>query len=313
MKYINILKKYIQKIFNYIKKIKKYIISVLVGIIVFFCVYALFCTVILRQKYINVGGYTFFVVASGSMSGTINVNDMVIVKITDEFETNDIITYMQENHFITHRVISTKNDRIITKGDINNTEDEPITLDDVIGKVVFVFSFTTIFKVLGSLILIAIIIIVFNFDKICKKYIFVKNLPKGVSFKNTKLLMKFTRKKYNPLVTETINMMKQKCGNKDKELMDPEWVKRLKYVTKYMELIKQGEYTVLKGLVNSYKIPDIDKYIETLPLSFSHRMMKESYDTHIVLLLNSVMYNDNYMFIAIHICLMLKINEGQKK
>ena len=30
-------------------------------------------------------------------------------------------------------------------------------------------------------------------------------------------------------------------------------------------------------------------------------------------LLNSVMYNDNYMFIAIHICLMLKINEGQKK
>ena len=34
------------------------------------------------QDYVNVFGYTYFVVASGSMSGTIEVDDIIFVKIT---------------------------------------------------------------------------------------------------------------------------------------------------------------------------------------------------------------------------------------
>ena len=44
----------------------------------------------------------------------------------------------KENVFITHRIEQINEDSIIAKGDNNNTEDEPIKKDEVIGKVVFI-------------------------------------------------------------------------------------------------------------------------------------------------------------------------------
>jgi len=95
---------------------------------------------ILGKEYVNVCGYTFFQVITGSMSGTIEINDIVIVRITDKFKVNDIITYKSGNDYVTHRVIRIQGDTIITKGDANNTEDEPITKDLVLGRVVHIFN-----------------------------------------------------------------------------------------------------------------------------------------------------------------------------
>jgi len=95
---------------------------------------------ILGKEYVNVFGYTFFQVITGSMSGTIEINDIVIVRITDKFKVNDIITYKSGNDYVTHRVIRIQGDTIITKGDANNTEDEPITKDLVLGRVVHIFN-----------------------------------------------------------------------------------------------------------------------------------------------------------------------------
>ena len=85
-----------------IKRIFTYLTSIFIGFIIAFCLYSLFETVILKKKYVNIGGYTFFVVSSGSMSGSIDVNDVVIVKITKDYEVNDIVTYTHKNYFITH-------------------------------------------------------------------------------------------------------------------------------------------------------------------------------------------------------------------
>ena len=73
------------------------------------------------------------------MSPTINVDDMLLVKLTTDIKKGDIITYKNEENFITHRVIEANGDKIITKGDSNNSEDKIINKDAVLGKIVKIF------------------------------------------------------------------------------------------------------------------------------------------------------------------------------
>lgn len=113
-----------------------------------------------NNDYINFCGYTIFQVITGSMSGTIEIKDIVIVKLTDDVKENDIITYRSGEDFVTHRIISINENEIITKGDANNSEDSPITKQDIVGKVVFIISNVAIWiNVLKSPeVIIAIII-----------------------------------------------------------------------------------------------------------------------------------------------------------
>lgn len=84
-------------------------------------------------------GYATLIVATGSMSGTIEEGDMIIVKKADEFKIGDIITFMPENASIptTHRIIRIVDGKYYTKGDANNAEDtRPIDKSRIVGKVV---------------------------------------------------------------------------------------------------------------------------------------------------------------------------------
>ena len=95
---------------------------------------------IFNKDYINFCGYTIFQVITGSMSNTINPQDIVIVKLTDDVKTHDIITFRVGDDFVTHRIIGNEEDKIITRGDANNSQDAPITKDQIVGKVVFIIS-----------------------------------------------------------------------------------------------------------------------------------------------------------------------------
>ena len=57
-----------------------------------------------------------------------------------------LITYKKDNSFITHRAVSIEGDSIIAKGDNNNTVDEPIKKDAVVGKSVFIINNVEIWK-----------------------------------------------------------------------------------------------------------------------------------------------------------------------
>ena len=92
------------------------------------------------KDYVNFFGYTIFQVITGSMEDTIKINDIVIVKLTDEVEVGDIITYRSGHDFVTHRVIRFEGKKIVTQGDANNTEDKPIIKELVVGKVIHIFS-----------------------------------------------------------------------------------------------------------------------------------------------------------------------------
>lgn len=154
------------------KNVLKSIGYLFVGILVALCVYTFVMTDILKKDYANIFGYTYFVVATGSMSGTIEVNDVVIVKLQDDVKVNDIITYKgDDNEFITHRVVKKIGNQIITQGDVNNTEDDPITKSDVVGTVKLVISPSFVLKLIAVLLIVFILLAFLNFDKIFKKFV----------------------------------------------------------------------------------------------------------------------------------------------
>lgn len=82
-------------------------------------------------------GFRIYRVASGSMEPYIKVGDFIIIKKQNEYDTGDIITYIDnDENFITHRIIIINGDEITTKGDANNTKDTSINKEQVIGKVI---------------------------------------------------------------------------------------------------------------------------------------------------------------------------------
>lgn len=161
-----------------VKNILKSIGYLFIGMLVALCVYTFIMTDVLKKDYANVFGYTYFVVATGSMSGTIEVNDVVIVKLGNEAEVGDIITYKTEDGaFITHRVVKKIGNQLITQGDVNNTEDEPISKEDMVGTVKMVISPSFVLKLIAIILIIFILLAFLNFDKIFKKFIFADSRP----------------------------------------------------------------------------------------------------------------------------------------
>ena len=151
------------------KKVLKFILYIFMSIFVLLSIYTFFVTDVLKKDYVNIFGYSYFIVSSGSMSGTIEVNDLVFVKLTDKVRKNDIITFKNDNNdIITHRIIDIKNNDIITKGDMNNIEDDPIKINQVIGKVCFILSPLLLLKSISLFLIVFIFLALINFDKVVK-------------------------------------------------------------------------------------------------------------------------------------------------
>lgn len=120
-----------------IKKIMQVFINillVLVTLLILFLVYRI-VSINFFNKDITLR-YTFYEIATGSMEPTLNVKDFIIVKESDKYSVGDIITYKEDNSYITHRIVKINGDTLVTKGDANNSEDKIISKSEVIGKVV---------------------------------------------------------------------------------------------------------------------------------------------------------------------------------
>lgn len=121
-----------QKIISLILNILLVIVTIML-IIGFYYIYQI---KVIQKDYANLFGYTFFEVATASMSPTIEVGDVVIVELTKEVKENDIIVYQDGDSIITHRLITKKDNELIAKGDANNSDDKPIKEDMLLGKVI---------------------------------------------------------------------------------------------------------------------------------------------------------------------------------
>lgn len=84
-------------------------------------------------------GYSTAVVISGSMSGSIEINDLVVIHRQKNYKTGDIITFESGESLVTHRIVEETSEGFVTKGDANNAEDvRPVPLERVVGRVVLV-------------------------------------------------------------------------------------------------------------------------------------------------------------------------------
>ena len=125
----------------------------------FLLILLLYLFIIITPKYIK-GFYPFgirtAIVLTGSMEPSLKINDFVIMRKTKSIKVNDIISYKLNNSEILHRVIRINNNEIVTKGDANNKEDNPISINQVTG--VYVGKI----KYLGSIIIFITKPIVFS-------------------------------------------------------------------------------------------------------------------------------------------------------
>lgn len=92
--------------------------------------------------------YKIYSVTTGSMSPTIKVNSLILVRPLKEYKINDIVTIKitESRKTITHRIVGkiNKNNQIIfeTKGDANKSKDlENLKPQNIIGKVFFVIPY----------------------------------------------------------------------------------------------------------------------------------------------------------------------------
>ena len=151
-----------------------------------FLTYCYFSMYVLGNDYVNVFGYTFFEVGSGSMSPTILSKDAIIVKIHDDYKINDIITFYYQDSVVTHRVVKVLDDKVVTKGDANNINDLSINRSGVIGKVVFIGRHAGIWKkvltsprvVLLVIITLLLLIVTFSYDSRLYKRFRMRRLSK---------------------------------------------------------------------------------------------------------------------------------------
>ena len=81
--------------------------------------------------------YNLYQISSDSMANTLKTNDYFLIRKTNNYKVGDIVTFKREDRLVTHRIIRIDGDKIITKGDSNFKEDESITIDRIVGKVIF--------------------------------------------------------------------------------------------------------------------------------------------------------------------------------
>lgn len=83
-------------------------------------------------------GYGASVVLSGSMEPTLSVGDLLIVQVQDSYEVDDIVVYQSGKMPVVHRIVELDEEMVTTRGDANNTNDEPFPVTAIKGEVIAV-------------------------------------------------------------------------------------------------------------------------------------------------------------------------------
>ena len=113
----------------------------ILGLITVFLVFV--AVVLAYDKYVEKAripsffGKSALVIATPSMSGSIEAGDLIIITKSYKYELDDVITYFPagEGTSVTHRIVRIEGEKYYTKGDANNSEDpDPVFITQIAGK-----------------------------------------------------------------------------------------------------------------------------------------------------------------------------------
>ena len=128
-----------EKALKVLRRTLQVIVLAVVALILLANLYRIAAREIFKVKAPTVFGYSSAVVLTGSMSGAIESNDLIITHKQSEYQVGDIITYQTGGTPVTHRIVAVNDNGYRTKGDANNTDDgTDIQKEYVIGKVVLI-------------------------------------------------------------------------------------------------------------------------------------------------------------------------------
>ena len=125
-----------------VKRVLVTFITTLLVVLLVINVYSFISIKLMKKDLATVFGYSALEVVSGSMEPTIHIGDLIFIDTkSKEFHVNDIVTfYDQQGNFVTHRIVSIQDGKVVTKGDNNNSIDERFSIDKIVGKCVYIIN-----------------------------------------------------------------------------------------------------------------------------------------------------------------------------
>ena len=112
---------------NTLKKVWSIVSTALVVLMVL-------CAVFLMGS--RVLGFQIYMVLSGSMEPAISIDDLIIIRAADSFAVGDVVVYQNGRVPVVHRIVAMDGEMVTTRGDANNTDDDPMDISLVKGKVI---------------------------------------------------------------------------------------------------------------------------------------------------------------------------------
>lgn len=136
--------------------------------------------------------YKFIKGVGNSMFPILISGDILFYKKRNKYRVNDIVIVKNKKSFITHRIIYKNKKTIYTKGDSNLAADNPVSEDNIIGKIFFIkrgnkiLDINYLYQFQNKIYLNELIKInkVFKVKKI--KYFFIKGFPYYYKYLNGK-------------------------------------------------------------------------------------------------------------------------------
>lgn len=116
-------------------------------------------------RFLNV--IEIYKVKTGSMEDGIHTGDYILICKKSDYKIGDIVTYEKNGYHVTHRIIKKNGNKVITKGDANNTPDEEISLDDIVGRVIYnggILNFLIDFKFVIAGLFLGLYLLSYYFD-----------------------------------------------------------------------------------------------------------------------------------------------------
>lgn len=114
------------------------------------------------------------VVLSNSMEPEFSGGDLIVVVEEDDYVINDVVVYQNTKIAVAHRIVGIDGDKIITRGDANSLNDEPIDKSCIKGKVLFSIPYVghvVLFlkSIPGTLIVLGLAFFLFEYSFIREK------------------------------------------------------------------------------------------------------------------------------------------------
>lgn len=134
---------------KHLKTILRITLLVLVALIVGLNVYTLNASRLTGDMVPMPLGVGATVVLSGSMEPTLSTGDLLIIAKQDSYQVDDVVVFQANRMAVVHRIVELYEKPVqgedgeeiqqmaITKGDANNTPDDPIQVSQIKGTVVF--------------------------------------------------------------------------------------------------------------------------------------------------------------------------------